>query len=74
MVARRIEEIRGSKKLSREQLADILASIDADHWDRLKVFRHETGRLQITAEVAAVYAEALGVSIASLYRESRAAS
>lgn len=58
-----------AKKLSRQQLADRLETT------YLNVYRVETGfKKSISADTAAAFADALGVSVASLYRESRAAS
>lgn len=68
LVARRIAEIRESKKLSRQQLADKLGV------SYLQVYRIETGVTEVSADTAAAYADALDVSVASLFRESRAAS
>jgi transcriptional regulator with XRE-family HTH domain len=62
-------EIRKAKRLSRQQLAN-LAGVNY-----LDVYRIETGfKKAVSADAAAVFAGALGVSVASLYRESRAAS
>lgn len=67
LVARRIREIRETKKLSRQQLADLVGV------SYLDVYRIETGFKKIVStEDAAVFAGALGVSVASLYREARA--
>ena len=68
LIARRIEEIRTAKKLSRQELADKLG------WTYLQIYRLETGVTHVSAEVAGEVAGALEVSVASLYRESRAAS
>jgi transcriptional regulator with XRE-family HTH domain len=68
LVARRIQEVRTAKKLSRQQLADKLGIT------YLQVYRIETGVTEVSADVAAAYADALDVSVASLFRESRAAS
>lgn len=68
LVARRIAEIRKAKKLSRQALADRLGVT------YLQVYRIENGVTDVSADVAADYADALDVSVASLFRESRAAS
>lgn len=69
LVARRIKEIREAKKLSRQELAD-LAGVSY-----LDVYRIETGfKKRITVEDAAPYADVFGVSVLSLFRESKAAS
>lgn len=68
LVARRIEEVRLAKGLSRQELADRL------DWTYLQIYRLETGVTHVSAEVAGEIANALEISVASLYRESRAAS
>lgn len=68
LVARRVEEIREAKKWSRQRLAEEAGMT------RLQVWRLETGTTEISADTAAVLATALSVSVASLYRESKAAS
>lgn len=67
VVARRIEEIRVAKKLSRKALGKSLGV------SYLQVYRLEKGLIGITADTAADVAEVLGVTVASLYREGRAA-
>lgn len=79
LVARRVREIREAKKLSRQQLADIVALIRRPDGSRppctyLQVYRIETGVTELAVDDVPRYAEALDVSVASLYRESRAAS
>jgi transcriptional regulator with XRE-family HTH domain len=66
IVARRIQEIREAKRLSRQALADRIGTT------YLKVYRIETGALDVSAAAAAEFASALDVSVASLYRESKA--
>lgn len=68
LVARRIEEIRLAKKKSRQEIADLLGIT------YLQVYRIERGKVRITDQTAADFAAALDVSVASLYRESKAAS
>jgi transcriptional regulator with XRE-family HTH domain len=68
LVARRIEEIRKAKRMSRRDLATKLGT------SYLQVYRNEKGITEVSAEDAATYAAALEISVASLYRESRAAS
>lgn len=66
IVAARMQEIREAKKWSRQQLADRL---DVTY---LQVYRMETGEVDISASDVPGIAEALGCSVASLYREARA--
>lgn len=66
LAARRIQEIREAKKLSRQQLAEKLGTT------RLQVYRIEKGITDLRADDAVRFASALDVSVASLYRESRA--
>ena len=66
VVARRLQELRVSKKLSRQQLADKLGTT------YLQIYRIEMGVTDVSADDAARFADALDVSVASLYRESRA--
>lgn len=40
----------------------------------LQVYRYETGAIKLDVETTARFAEALDVSVASLFRESKAAS
>jgi transcriptional regulator with XRE-family HTH domain len=68
LVARRIREIRERERLTRQELADRLGTT------RIQVWRIEKGVTAVSAEAAADFAQALGVSVASLYRESKAAS
>jgi transcriptional regulator with XRE-family HTH domain len=68
LAARRIQEIRVAKKMSRTELGEKLGL------KYLQVYRYETGDTELPADLAAQFADALGVSVASLYRESRAAS
>lgn len=68
LIARRIQEVRVAKKLSRQQLADKLGI------KYLQVYRIETGAVEVSAETAVDFADALDVAVASLFRESRAAS
>lgn len=63
LVARRVQEIRVAKKLSRQQLADRLGIT------YLQIYRIETGKVDISATDAPRFAIALEVSVASLYRE-----
>lgn len=65
LVARRIEEVRTSKKLSREELAQRLKTT------RLQVWRLETGKIEVSADDVVAYAAALEVTVALLYRESK---
>lgn len=64
--ARRIREIRESKKLSRSELAEKLGVT------RLQVYRIENGITELRADAVPDWANALEVPVASLYRESRA--
>lgn len=64
LVAQRIEEIRLAKKLSRQELAEQMRIT------RLQVWRIETGVTEVSADDAARFAEALGVTVASLYRRA----
>jgi len=73
LVARRIQEIRLGKKLSRQQLADRLSRAGDKPVTYLQVYRIETGAVELHADDAPVWAEALECSVASLYRD-RAAS
>lgn len=66
-IARRIEEIRTRRGMSRQQLADRLGTT------RMRIWRLERGKTQITVDVMARIADELGVSVAVLYRKSRAA-
>lgn len=66
VVARRIEEIRTAKGISRQALASKMGT------SRLQIWRLETGVKDISALEAAAAADALEVSIAALYRESKA--
>lgn len=66
LVAQRIEEIRTSKGMTRQELADKLEI------SRLQVWRVETGVVELGADDVPDWAEALEASITSLYRESRA--
>ena len=68
MVARRIQEIRVAKKLSRQDLADLVGVT------YLKIYRIEEGVTQVDVDDVPKFADALDVSVASLYRESKAAS
>lgn len=79
LVARRIEEIRTAKGLSRQDLADrvTLPPRGRNKHPRctyLQVYRVEMGEVDISVDDASAYAEALDVSVTSLYRESKAAS
>lgn len=66
VVARRIKEVREAKKLSRQGLADRLGTT------YLQVYRIETGARDVSAEEVIEFADALGTSVTSLYREARA--
>jgi transcriptional regulator with XRE-family HTH domain len=68
LVARRIKEIREAKKWSRQQLARKLGVT------YLQVYRIENGKVHVSADTAASFADALEVSVASLFRQSRAAA
>lgn len=68
LVARRIQEIRVAKKLSRQDLADLVGVT------YLKIYRIEEGVTQVDVDDVPKFADALDVSVASLYRESKAAS
>lgn len=76
LVARRIQEIRTAKKISRQQLADELETRrprgKRSRWTYLQIYRIETGVTDVSADTAAEVAQALQVSVASLYREARA--
>lgn len=67
MVARRIQEIRTAKKLSRRQLADKLGVT------YLQIYRIETGVVDVHADDVPRFAAELDVSVATLYRETRSA-
>lgn len=71
LVARRIEEVREAKKLSRQQLADLLDTRE-DRWTYLRVYRIETGATGVSAEDVLRIAEVLDASVTSFYRESKA--
>jgi len=66
LVACRIREIREAKRISRSELAARLKTT------RIQVWRIETGVTVVSADAAAEFADALGVSVASLYREAKA--
>jgi transcriptional regulator with XRE-family HTH domain len=63
-VAKRIKDIRTAKKLSRRALADRLEVT------YLQVWRFETGKTRIDTDTAARIADALGVTVAYLYRKA----
>lgn len=65
-IAKRIEEIRVAKDITRQQLADKLGTT------RLQIWRLETGVKDISAIEASAVADALGISISELYGESAA--
>ena len=67
LVARRIKEIREARNLSRQQLADKLGTT------YLQIYRIEKGVTEVSADDVPAVAEALGVTAAYLYRESRSA-
>ena len=67
LVARRIQEIRIAKKLSRQQLAERVGTT------YLQIYRIETGVTEVAADAVPDFARALEVSVASFYRD-RAAS
>jgi len=66
IIARRIKEIRLAKGWSRQQLADELETT------YLQIYRIEKGITEVSADALPGFADALGVPVASLYRESRA--
>lgn len=66
LIARRIEEVRDQKGVSRQELADLIGET------RLQIWRLENGVTDVPAETAGRIADALGVSVASLFRESKA--
>jgi transcriptional regulator with XRE-family HTH domain len=66
IVARRIAEIRASKKLSRQDLADRVGTT------YLQIYRYETGKTEIPADLVPLLADALDASVASLFREAKA--
>lgn len=66
LVARRIKEVRKSKKLSRQQLADLMETT------YLQIYRIEEGVTDVHADDVPRFAVALDCSVASLYREARA--
>jgi transcriptional regulator with XRE-family HTH domain len=68
LIARRIAEIRDGKKMSRRELGD---RVDLTY---LQVYRIEKGEVEISADKLAEIAEVLDASVASFYRESKAAS
>ncbi len=77
IVARRIKEIREAKRLSRQALADRLNIIAREaRLDRettyLQIYRIETGVTEVRADAVPEFASALDVSVAALYRESKA--
>lgn len=67
LVARRIEEVRTRKRISRQQLAAAMGTT------RMRIWRLENGETEVSAEVLAKIAEHLGVRVETLYRESGAA-
>lgn len=66
LVARRIQEVREQKGISRQDLARRLNTT------RMRIWRLENGVTDVSAEDALRIAQELEVSVASLYRESRA--
>lgn len=67
IVARRMEEIRTARNISPSELAKRLGT------KRMRVWRLENGFTEISVKTAEKIAEALAVTVASLYRESKAA-
>jgi len=59
-----IEEIRKQKKLSRQAVADRLKT------KRLQVWRIENGVTDLGADDVPAWAEALGVTVAAIYRKA----
>lgn len=66
VVARRIEEIRTARGLSRQAFGDKVGLT------YLQVYRLEKGKKQVTADLAASAAAALEVEVGTLYLEARA--
>jgi transcriptional regulator with XRE-family HTH domain len=66
LIARRIEEVRLAKKMSRQELAE---KLDVT---RLQVWRIENGHVELGASDVPAWAKALGVPISSLFRGARA--
>lgn len=66
LVARRIEEIRLAKKMTRRGLGDLIGL------SYLQVYRIEKDEVDVSAEMLVTIAEKLDVSPASFYRESKA--
>lgn len=59
-----IEEIRKQKKLSRQVVADRLKT------RRIQVWRIENGITDLSADDVPLWADALGVSVAAIYRRA----
>jgi transcriptional regulator with XRE-family HTH domain len=68
LVARRIQEIRIAKGMSRQGLGDLVGKT------YLQIYRIEKGETEVTTNEAVAIADALEVSVSSLFRESKAAS
>jgi len=68
LIARRIEEIRDAKGMTRRALGELV------ELTYLQVYRIEKGEVEVSADKLAEIAEALDASVASFYRESKAAS
>ncbi len=66
IVAIRMEEIREARHISMVDLARKLNTT------RMRIWRLENGHTDICVDDAARIAEALGVTVAALYRESKA--
>lgn len=75
LVARRIEQIREAKKISRRDLGILVGKLRGDDGlTYLQVYRIEKDEVDVSADLLASIAEVLDASVASFYRESRAAS
>jgi transcriptional regulator with XRE-family HTH domain len=66
LVARRIEEVRTRRKMSREDLAKRLRTT------RMRIWRLENGVTEVSAEVLQRIADELGTRVENFYRESGA--
>ena len=67
VVARRIEEVREAQKMSRDDLAKKMGTT------RMRIWRLENGTTEVSADDVPSFAEALGCSVAALYREPKSA-
>lgn len=77
LVARRIQVIRESRRMSRQELADSVTALRkaAGHdggITYLQVYRIEKGIIEIHVDDVPLFADALGCSVGHLYREAKA--